>query len=89
VEEKAPAAGASVGEMYGGHPDFGKFVRLNGKENPVVGDILLVLRNGKVVGKLSVKRLTAAQRRYPQGAAVCAVLEGDLQDGDDVRRASK
>jgi serine/threonine protein kinase len=88
VEEKAPAAGASVGEMYGGHPDFGKFVRLNGKENPVVGDTLLVLRNGKVVGRLSVKRLTAPQRRYPQGCAVCAVLEGDLQDGDDVRRVS-
>jgi hypothetical protein len=89
VEEK-PAPGPSVGDIFGSHPDFGKFVRLNGKENPAVGDTLVVLRKGKVVGTLSVVRLTAPQpRRYPQGCAVCKMLNGEGADGDDVQRAPK
>jgi hypothetical protein len=76
--------------MFGSHPEHGKFVKLNRKDMLAVGDKLLVLRKGKVVGTLSVVRLTAPQpRRYPQGCAVCKMLSGDAQDGDDVRQVAK
>ncbi len=95
VEEKPapapdPAPGASVGELFGSHPKFGKFVKLNGKEHPAVGDTLVALRKGKVVGTLTVTRLTAPQPdSYPLGCAVCTMLHGEVQDGDDIRRVAK
>jgi serine/threonine protein kinase len=89
VPPKDPEFGPSVGEMSRSHPDFGKFIKLNGKETPAVGDTLLVLRKGKLVGMLSVVRLTAPERRYPQGCAVCKTLNGEAGEGDDVRRAAR
>ena len=62
---KEQPTGASVGEMYGLHPKYGKFVRLNGKETPAVGDMLVALRKGKVVATLSV------EYDGPQGLALC------------------
>jgi hypothetical protein len=65
-------------------------VRLNGTEKPAVGDTLVALRKGKVVGTLTVTRLTAPQPdSYPLGCAVCTMLNGEVQDGDDVRRVAK
>jgi serine/threonine protein kinase len=85
---KAPPAG-TIGEVQGVHPELGVFVKLDDARKPVVGDELEALRNGEVVGRLAVERVTGQERRYPRGCAVCKVVSGDAAKGDQVRRIAK
>ena len=75
--------------MKGIHPDFGVFVKLDGAVKLSAGDQLEGLRNGQVVARFAVERVTGPEKRYPQGCAVCRVVSGDAAQGDTVRRITK
>jgi serine/threonine protein kinase len=84
-----PPPAAELGEVSGLHPDFGVFVKLDGSSKPAAGDQLEALRNGQVVARLKVERVTSPEQRYPRGCAVCKMVSGEPHQGDKVRRTAK
>jgi serine/threonine protein kinase len=84
-----PSPVAELGEVSGLHPDYGVFVKLDGSSKPQTGDQLEALRNGKVVARLKVERVTSPEQRYPRGCAVCKMVSGEAHQGDRVRRIAK
>jgi hypothetical protein len=79
----------NVGEVRAVHPHFGVFVTLESASKPVAGDALEALRNGQVVAHLGVEQITAPDRRYSNGCAVCRIVSGETSPGDKVRRIAK
>jgi hypothetical protein len=79
----------TYGVVQGNHPEYGLFVKLDGATKPAVGEELEAVRNGQVVARLAVERITAPEKRYPSGCAVCKVVSGTPAAGDGVRRIVK
>lgn len=84
-----PAESGLVGLVQGVHPEYGVFVKLDGGGKVAVGDILEVVRQGKIVARLKVERVTSPEKLYPSGCAVCKSEQGEPAPGDSVRRASR
>jgi hypothetical protein len=79
-----------VGEVQAVHPDYGIFVKLDAPGKVAESDALEALRNGRVVARLTVQRITPPEkRRYPQGCAVCKLVTGETAAGDKIRKAAK
>jgi hypothetical protein len=83
----APAATGSVGIVQGVHPEYGVFVKLEGGGKIAAGDLLEVVRKDEAVARLKVERVTAPEKVYPNGCAVCKLEQGEPARGDSVRRA--
>jgi len=71
------------------HPEYGVFVRLEAGPKPAAGDVLEVVRSGKVVAQLTVERITPAEKAYPEGCAVCRPAGGEAAAGDAVRKGKR
>jgi serine/threonine protein kinase len=84
-----PSPLPDVGEVRAVHRDFGVFVALESASSSATGDALEALRNGHVIAHLAVERITAPDRRYPKGCAVCKIVSGETSPGDKVRRVAK
>jgi serine/threonine protein kinase len=85
---KAPTS-RSVGILQSIHPEYGLFVKLDGGTAPATGEELEAVRDGQAVARLAVDRVTAPEKRYPQGCAICRLVSGSAAPGDAVRRVSK
>lgn len=88
IPPKAPVA-RSVGVVQNIHPEYGLFVRLESGPPPAPGEELDAVRNGEVVARLTVERVTGPEKRYPQGCAICRLANGSAAAGDAVLRRSK
>jgi hypothetical protein len=85
---KQPTATAA-GVIQAIHPDYGIFVKLEVEKAPAVDDELEAIRDGKVVARLVVELVTAPEKRYPRGCAVCRIMSGAPSAGDGVQRVAK
>lgn len=84
----SPIAGR-LGEVQLVHPEYGIFVKLDAGSKAASGDPLVVTRNGESVATLAVERVTAPEKLYPNGCAVCRLVGGAPQAGDLVGRGKK
>jgi hypothetical protein len=75
--------------VQGVQPEYVVFVQLDadGKVGP--GEILEVVRKEKAVARLRVERVTAPEKLYPNGCAVCKAEQGEPSLGDGVRRVAR
>jgi outer membrane biosynthesis protein TonB len=85
---KAPVV-RGVGIVQSIHAEYGVFVRLESAPPPAVGEELEAVRDTQVVAKLTVDRVTAPEKRYPQGCAICKVASGSAAAGDAIRRGAR
>ena len=69
------------------HPTYGIFVQLEAGAKAVAGEVLEVVKDGKVVASISVDRVTPAEKEYPNGCAVCKPVRGEAAVGQGVRKA--
>jgi hypothetical protein len=75
--------------VLGVHSEYGVFVKLEGGGKVAVGDVLEAVRKEEPVARLKVERMTAPEKLYPNGCAVCKVEQGEPARGDSVRRAAR
>jgi hypothetical protein len=86
---RPPPADRPIGVVQAVHPEYGVFVKLEGGTRPAAGEELEAVRDGQVVARLALDRITAPEKRYPQGCAVCRIVSGAASAGDAVRRIAK
>jgi hypothetical protein len=84
-----PPPAGRLGEVRLVHPDYGVFVKLDAGAKAASGDPLEVTRKGETVATLAVERVTAPEKLYPNGCAVCRLVSGAPQPGDSVGRGKK
>jgi hypothetical protein len=84
-----PPGKGSIGIVQGVHPEYGVFVKLDAGGKVAVGDVLEAVREQEAVARLKVERVTAPEKLYPNGCAVCKAEEGEAAPGDSVRRAAR
>jgi hypothetical protein len=84
-----PAGRGSVGRVQGVHPEYGVFVKLDAGGKVAAGEILEVVRKEEAVARLRVERVTAPEKLYPNGCAICKAEQGEPAQGDSVRRVAR
>jgi predicted Ser/Thr protein kinase len=80
----APAQPDKVGTLN--VTKFGTYVRLDPNIQLAKGDVLSVFRNGGLVGEISVEKLLAPDKGYPNGSWECRRSQGAVVTGDEVRK---
>jgi hypothetical protein len=81
-----PPDGERVGRIQAVHRSYGIFVRLDPGLAIEPGEEIVIVREGREVGRTRVLRVVAADPRYPDGAAQVSSEGSPVQKGDEVRR---
>lgn len=86
VVERGLDAGR-LGEVRLVHRLYGVFVKLDPGFTAAPGEEIVIVRDGREVGRSKIVRVTAADETYPAGALQVEREAAEVKKGDEVRRA--